>query len=131
MPNQNTKVIRILAIVPSPRGFGHALVEGPSTLIDWGIKGAKGDKNTHCLKNLTQMIDRFSPAVLVLENLTGMEARRGERVQALVREIKQLADSRKLKVRLVLRKDVQRTFSPANKGTNHDTRTNSSHPELI
>jgi len=38
MSIKNEKVIRVLAIDPSTRGFGFAVLEGPSRLIDWGVK---------------------------------------------------------------------------------------------
>lgn len=41
----NPKQFRILAIVPSYRGFGFVILEGQDTLVDWGVKTVKGNKN--------------------------------------------------------------------------------------
>ena len=46
MKNIRSKHFRILAIAPSSRGFGFAVLEGQEKLVDWGVKSIKGDKNT-------------------------------------------------------------------------------------
>ena len=38
MGHQNQKLQRIIAIDPTTKGFGFAVMEGPEDLIDWGIK---------------------------------------------------------------------------------------------
>ena len=50
MSRAYTKDIRVLAIDPSTRGFGFAVLEGPERLIDWGVKETKIDKNKRTLK---------------------------------------------------------------------------------
>jgi hypothetical protein len=44
MSRAYTKDIRVLAIDPSTRGFGFAILEGPNQLIDWGVKETRADK---------------------------------------------------------------------------------------
>ena len=34
---------RVLAIDPTTKGFGFAIMEGPERLIDWGVKGVKNN----------------------------------------------------------------------------------------
>jgi len=50
MSRAYTKDIRVLAIDPSTRGFGFAVLEGPDRLIDWGVKETKVDKNRRSLE---------------------------------------------------------------------------------
>ena len=50
MSRAYTKDICVLAIDPSTRGFGFAVLEGPNRLIDWGVKETKVDKNKRSLK---------------------------------------------------------------------------------
>ena len=50
MSRAYTKDIRVLAIDPSTRGFGYAVLEGPNRLIDWAVKETKVDKTRMTLK---------------------------------------------------------------------------------
>ena len=56
MKNTIPKYPRILAIAPSTRGFGFAIVEGLNTLVDWGVKNVEGDKNAGSLARVKAMI---------------------------------------------------------------------------
>jgi hypothetical protein len=49
------KYFRILAIAPSTRGFGFAVLEGEASLVDWGVKTAKGDKNKQSLAKVEKL----------------------------------------------------------------------------
>jgi RNase H-fold protein (predicted Holliday junction resolvase) len=66
-----TKDIRVLAIDPSTRGFGFAVLEGPNRLIDWGVKETKIDKNRMTLKLVADLIERCQPSVIVVEDYEG------------------------------------------------------------
>ena len=66
-----TKDIRVLAIDPSTRGFGFAVLEGPNRLIDWGVKETKTDKKRRTLKLIEDIIDRYQPRVIVVEDYKG------------------------------------------------------------
>lgn len=47
-----TNDIRVLAIDPSTRGFGFAVLEAPNRLIDWGVKEARTDKQRRALSKV-------------------------------------------------------------------------------
>src|SRR6266508_1886392 len=93
------KDIRVLAIDPSTRGFGFAVLEGPNLLIDWGVKETKNDKNRRSLKLISELIEQYEPAVLVLEDYAGKGSRRCRRVAELIDEIFDLAMQRKVRVK--------------------------------
>jgi hypothetical protein len=61
-----TDELRVLAIDPSTRGLGFAILEGPNQMIDWGVKQAEGDKNGECVRIVKELIDQYRPHVLVL-----------------------------------------------------------------
>ena len=63
-----TKDICVLAIDPSTRGFGFAVLEGPNRLIDWGVKETKKNKNARALKLIEDLIDVYLPNVIVVED---------------------------------------------------------------
>jgi Holliday junction resolvasome RuvABC endonuclease subunit len=105
--------IRVLAIDPSHRGLGFAVMEGPSELLDWGVKQAEdGDKNAKCVGIVKDLIDRYRPHVLVLENSTGKNSRRCERVQELLQAVRQAARQKGVKVLEETTERVQKAFVP-------------------
>ena len=111
MSNAGKKEIRALAVDPSTRGFGFAVLEGPNRLIDWGVKETKTDKNKKTLKLVEDLIDRYQPSVIVVEDYEGKGSRRCHRIQALINDISRLASKQKIKVRSFSRAKVKQTFS--------------------
>jgi len=46
---------RVLAIAPSSKGFGFAVLEG-QVLVDWGVRSVgKGDKNAQCVRKVEKL----------------------------------------------------------------------------
>jgi Holliday junction resolvasome RuvABC endonuclease subunit len=111
MSRAYTKEICVLAIDPSTRGFGFAILEGPNRLIDWGVKEAKKNKNARTLKLIEDLMDRYQPNVVVVEDYTGKGSRRCLRIQGLINDISKLAAKGKIKVRSVSRIKVKQAFS--------------------
>jgi Holliday junction resolvasome RuvABC endonuclease subunit len=106
-----TKDICVLAIDPSTRGFGFAVLEGPNRLIDWGEKETKVDKNGKTLKLVADLIDRYQPNVIVVEDYAGKGSRRCRRIQGLINDISKLASKRKIRVKRFSRLKVKQAFS--------------------
>lgn len=102
---------RVLAIEPSTKGFGFAVMEGPEQLIDWGLKVVRGDKNSECLKKVAQLIDRYSPDLIVTEDYRHKNSRRSRRVRRLLKAILALASKKKVRGRSVSRAAVRTAFS--------------------
>jgi len=111
------KYPRILTIAPSTRGFGFALVEGLDMLVDWGVKSVKGDKNAQSLMKVEELIVRYKPEVLVLQDTSIKQSRRSERIQILSKQIISLAATRKVSVALFSREQVIRAFFADGQGT--------------
>jgi Holliday junction resolvasome RuvABC endonuclease subunit len=120
MSRAYTKDIRVLAIDPSTRGFGFVVLEGPSCLIDWGVKETKIDKNTRALKLISELIEQYEPSVLILEDYAGKGSRRCRRVAELIEEISKLALRRKVKVRSFSRADVKQAFAESGATTKQE-----------
>lgn len=111
---------RILAIEPSSKGVGFAVLEGQKNLVGLGVKSIKKDKNAQSLLKLNELIKDYRPEILILENYSAKGSRRWPRVRKLGLEILVLARSHKLKVRLFSREEVMRTFfADAKEGTDH------------
>jgi len=67
MSSSRKKTTRVLGIAPSSRGFGFALMDDAKTLVDWGVKVVKGDKNVRSLARIADPADQYEPTVIVLE----------------------------------------------------------------
>src|SRR5882724_819346 len=99
MSRDYTKDICVLAIDPSTRGFGFAVLEGPERLIDWGVKETKKNKNARSLKLIEDLMGRYQPSVIVIEDYAGKGSRRCRRIQGLINDSSKLATKKKIRVR--------------------------------
>src|ERR1041385_1190906 len=111
---------RVLAVAPSTKGFGFCVLEGLETLVDWGVKSVKGDKNSQCVAKLEKMFAHYEPSVLVLEDHAAKGSRRSPRICMLGKEFAALAARHSVKVKLFSRDQVKRTFFADGAGTQHD-----------
>jgi len=118
MSRSNPRDLRILAVAPSTRGFGFAVLEG-DTLLDWGVKSVKGDKNHQSLSKLNELVGYYQPGVLVLEDHTGKGLRRAARIRALNNEIIALAKNRGITLKMFSRQQVRKVYFADGKGTKH------------
>jgi len=123
MSNTFTKEKRILAIDPTTKGFGFAVMEGPERLIDWGVKGAKRSKKMRCLKLIMGLIDHYKPDVIVVEDYDGKDSRRCRRVQKLINRIQKLGLEKRIMTRSFSRSAVRKAFSPPGAFTKHQIAT--------
>ncbi len=112
-----TKYPRVLAVAPSTRGFGFVIMEGRETLVHWGGKSAKGDKNAQSLVKLEAMINQFQPSVIVLENASAKGSRRSPRIRKLSQGIVALAEKRNVKAEMFSREEVRSAFFPGGGST--------------
>lgn len=118
LPAEN---IRILAIDPTTRGFGFSVMEGKDYLIDWGVKeGRANDKDTHCLNNISELIDRYMPDVIVLEDFNGMGSKRCHRIQTLIMKIIELCKAKNIKTHSFSRSKIKEVFALHGAVTKHE-----------
>jgi len=110
---------RILAIAPSTKGFGYAVLEGHKELVDWGVKSVTGDKNAGSIEKVEEMIAHYSPQVMVLEDTGAKGSRRAARIKALTKRLIALAEGRAVKVALFSQKQVRRAYFADRGGTKH------------
>ena len=82
MSSTFTKEKRVLAIDPTTKGFGFAVMEGPERLIDWGVKGVKRSEKKRSLKLVADLIDQYQPDVILVEDCLGKGSRRCQRVRS-------------------------------------------------
>jgi hypothetical protein len=112
-----TKFSISLAVAPSNRGFGFAVFEGQSTLVDWRVKTVKGDKNEQTLTKLKALISQYQPAVLIIQDYTAHGSRRSPRIQELGRSMMALGAEQGISVALISERELQKVFFGNRKGT--------------
>ena len=113
------KYPRILAIEPSTKGFGYAVLEGHKLLVDWGVRSVTGNKNAGAIKKVGEMIAHYKPQVLVLEDTANEGSCRSPRIRALTKRLVALGEKRSIKVALFSRKQIRRVFFGDDRGTKH------------
>lgn len=119
MKHNPSKHLRLLAIAPSTRGFGFAILEGKEMLVNWGIKTVKGDKNARSLAQMAKLLAHYQPDVVVLQDMSPKDSRRSARIRELAEEMIALAATHKIKVKLFSREQVMRFFFEDSDGTKH------------
>ena len=100
----------IFALHANARGFGYVVFEAPFAPYDWGTVGAKGDKNSVCLRKLGKLLDRFTPETLVLEEAKSV-ANRSDRIARLYKAIVALCQGRNIDVAVYRLGDIKACFA--------------------
>lgn len=133
MRRGRTTIERSLAIDPTHRGFGFAVLEGPDRLIDWGLCYVTGDTTPGSLRRLADLLRRYRPDTLVLEDCAARTCRRGPRVRNLLGRMAAIAAGSRIRVHRVSSDAVRRAFSTNSAAAKHDvaTRVAARFPELL
>jgi len=113
IPKHRFKRERVLALAPTTRGIGFIVFAGPELPVDWRMQFVKGDRNRQCLKKAAQLIGKYMPDTIVLEDYAGAGSRRSARVQRLIDGLEALAHERKVSASLYSRGVIRRCFAPS------------------
>jgi len=111
-------VPRVLALDPMSRGFGYAVLEGPTNLIDWGIRNAPNDNPRALLRKIKELIELYHPDVIVIEDCRHVGSRRRERVRAVITQVAALA-TQDIEVQLIPATMVHDVFGAGRTVTKH------------
>jgi len=121
MKKAEAKYPRLLAIAPSTRGFGFAVLEGQDTLVDWGVKRVEGNnKNTASLSKVEEIIAHYQPGVMILENTSTKDSRRVARIRELSQKLIATAETHEIGVQLFSREIIGKAFCADGKGTKYE-----------
>jgi RNase H-fold protein (predicted Holliday junction resolvase) len=112
--------LRVLAVDPSTRGFGYAVFEAPQMLVDWGTKDIRQDKERMALRKIGELLQRYEPSVLVVEDCTHITARRTARIARLTEQMLAVARTQGVSGCAVPRSAVYRNFAKANARTKYE-----------
>jgi len=114
--------LRVLALDPMSRGFGFAVLEGPITLVDWGIRNAANDNLRAPLRKIKDLIGLYHPDVIVIEDCRHDRSRRRQRVRAVIAQVATLATP-ETEVQLIPAALVRRVFGAGRAVTKHQIAT--------
>ena len=105
-----SNVKRVLALDVHPRSFGFVVFEGPNQILDWGVRSFRSGVNAVKIPAATKflaLLDEFRPsAVLIGERITSRTTKQTK----MLASIKRQARSRRIPVRCISRRDVNRAF---------------------
>ncbi len=123
MSQTPTQPTRILAIDPTTKGFGYAILDLPLRLVAWGMAHIEGEKRSGAIFRFEALLDQFRPDAVVLEDTTAKGSRRNLRVRELLDTLGKIARERGIPVQTVSRLAVIAHFSKDETATKHSIAT--------
>lgn len=100
-----------LSIYVNTRGFAFVVFEGHLSPFDWGIREIRGPrKRKGCLTSITQIVDRYAPDVLVIQDTSEHGTKRARWITALNTSIAVLAKDRDIPAFAYSRDQVRDAF---------------------
>ena len=114
MNNTNTQSIVVMGIYPRTRGFGYVVFRGPSAPQRWGAKDIRVNKNSDNMLKIEELVLKYRPDIVVLEDYAGEGSRRAERIENLIDDIAELAVQKHIRVCRYSRSMIRECFSEFN-----------------
>lgn len=86
-----TDYMRVLAIDPSTKGFGFAVLEGSERLLDWGLARVWAQSDKEFVARVECLAARYRPAIIVLEDVKGgrRSLRTIRRIDLVMKQLRQ------------------------------------------
>lgn len=114
---------RVLAIDPTSRGFGFIVLEGPGKVVDWGVRSGRQtsiEREQQLLTRVADLLSRYRPRTLILEDMHSQGNRRGGRVRLLIESTANMGLWQGITVRRVAVLKVRKTFLAFGAQTKHE-----------
>ena len=101
----------VFAVHPTTRGFAWVLFESPQNPVAWAIVHARSGRNRRLASRFEALLDKYEPAVVVLETFDGKETRRGPRTRELCRTMVRDAEKRGIDTPIFDRDAIRMAFA--------------------
>ncbi len=112
---------RVLSIYPIIKGFAFVLFDSPLSPHDWGGKHLKKDVGSvQCIAAIRDMLRRYRPDVLVLDDVSGRQTTRVARLKHIYKAITKTCQELSIEVAFVSRKHVRSAFAQFGAVTKQD-----------
>ena len=115
--------LRVLAVDPGTRGFGYAVFEGPTRLVDWGTRDIRHNKGAMTLTRLELLLRQFEPDILVMQDCGHVSSRRNPRITFLIERMRRTARSLGIEARALPLALVYRHFAKVPARNKHEIAT--------
>jgi Holliday junction resolvasome RuvABC endonuclease subunit len=115
--------VRVLAIDPTSRGFGFIVVEGPSQVVDWGVRSGRAasiEREQQLLQRFNDLLSQYRPKTVILEDMRAPESRRRTRVRLLLGAMENFARWHDIRVRRIPQSKVKKVFATFHAMSKHD-----------
>ena len=111
----------VLAIYPFSRGFAFVLFEGPESPFDWGVKEIREKhRNVKTLDAIKELVDRYCPVVIVIEDVSDYANRRSSRIKKLYRLLTHLATAEHIDLHRFSNAEVKQYFATVGAVTKYE-----------
>jgi len=111
----------VLSIYATSRGFAFVLFEGPESPFDWGVREiGNPSRNGKCLGAIAEIVDRYQPGHIVIEDTADPYSRRSPRIRFLYQSIVSLAERNCIDVIRVTKEQVRGTFATVSAKTKYE-----------
>ncbi|MGH9808539.1 MAG: hypothetical protein ACRD9W_15040 [Terriglobia bacterium] len=100
----------VLGITPGARMLGFVVFERAGLILEWGGKEVRESELSALLTRGREVMERFAPSVLVLEDVHHASSKRGKRMTNLVERLGTLAKGRGIAVERVPRAEMVTMF---------------------
>lgn len=117
---------RILGIDPMYRGFGFAVIEDSSRLLDWGViccrqkQRRKRNRWTNCLLRFEALLERYQPTAIVVPDWRDKCWRHSLEAKLFIRDVAHIVKKRRIALRTYSQDDVRKAFAPQGARTKDD-----------
>ena len=111
IPEWYHKRVRVLAVDPTSKGFGFAVIEVDLFLVDYGISRVWSARLREFVEKAYSVVEKYRPVMIILPRVDSAKARRRTRakVAALAAHLRQLHHT----VAVLPRDIVLKTFEPS------------------
>jgi hypothetical protein len=103
---------RVLGLDPGHGGFGFVVMEGPKTLVDWGIRTCRS-KDSDCVARKAQaLLIQYSADIVLIEGSKGPQRKERYRNRKFQKAIRSLSARLNLRTTAVSSSKIRALFSP-------------------
>lgn len=102
----------VLTVYPNTRGFAFVVFESALSLVDWGVKEVRGlHKNARCLVKVEDLLIRYAPLALVLQDTSVNGTPRSRRIESLNDAIAEAGQEHGMTIAAYSRREVLAAFA--------------------
>ena len=109
--------ITVLGLHPMTFGIGWIFFESADRPLDWAI--IRSSHHPTCVKRTASLMERYAPAIIVLEQFDREPTRKVARIQKLCQALVKLAETHGIPSRVYSQADIRSCFAGAEVTSRH------------